>query len=94
MDAMIIKLIEYAKTSGYTAVNMGLVPLSGIENPDNIAEQIMKFASQKVSSLKHFQSLQFFKEKYAHNWKNKYLVFDNDFDLFQIPTALNKAMKP
>lgn len=94
MDAMIIKLIEYAKSNRYAAVNMGLVPLSGIENPDNTAEQIMKFASQKVGSLKHFQSLQFFKEKYAHDWQNKYLIFDNDFDLLQIPATLGKVMKP
>lgn len=94
MDAMIIQLIDYAKTNGFSSVNMGLAPLSGMEKPDNTAEQIMRFASQKIGSLKHFQSLHFFKEKYAGQWENKYLVFDNDFDLLQIPAVLAKVMKP
>lgn len=94
MDAMVIQLIEYAKTNGFVSVNMGLAPLSGIENPDNTAEQIMRFASQKIGSLKHFESLRFFKEKYAGQWENKYLIFNDDFDLLQIPAALGKVMKP
>lgn len=94
MDAMIIRLIEYAENNGFTSVNMGLAPLSGIQTPGNTAEQIMLFASQKIGSLKHFHSLQFFKEKYASVWENKYLIFSNDFELLQIPSALHEVMKP
>lgn len=94
MDAMIVKLWEYAKEKNIKYLNLGLIPLSGNTAPDNTAEQIMKFASQRVGSLKHYQTLRSFKEKYATIWANKYLVFGNDFDLLQLPLALNKVMKP
>ena len=74
--------------------NMGLVLFSGIENSDVVTEQIVHFVSQKSGSLKHFKSLQFFKEKYARSWENKYLVFEHDFDLLQVPSVLNSVMKP
>ncbi|UIR55615.1 phosphatidylglycerol lysyltransferase domain-containing protein [Sphingobacterium sp. SRCM116780] len=94
MDALVIKLVEYARNKRYKYINLGMVPMSGIESPDNPAEQIMKFAADKVGSFKHYQSLRDFKEKYATIWENKYLVFGNDFDLLQLPQALSKVMKP
>ncbi|MGS0747771.1 hypothetical protein [Halpernia sp. GG3] len=53
----------------------------------------MKYAYHRVGSLKHFQTLRFFKEKYATIWENKFLIYNNDFELLQIPAALNKVMK-
>jgi phosphatidylglycerol lysyltransferase len=35
-----------------------------------------------------------FKEKYATIWEDKYLVYDTDYDLLQLPAALNKVMQP
>lgn len=94
MDALIISLVDYARKKGTKYINLGMVPMSGIESPDNPAEQIMKFAADKVGSFKHYQSLRDFKEKYATIWENKYLIFGNDFDLLQLPQALSKVMKP
>lgn len=94
MDAMIVKLIEYAKEHNYKFLNLGLVPMDGLNKPENPAEQIIKIASQKMNSFKHYQSLKSFKEKYATDWAKKYLIFSDDFDLVQIPLALNKVLKP
>jgi phosphatidylglycerol lysyltransferase len=94
MDAMIVELVSYARKKGSKYINLGMVPMSGIESPDNPAEQIMKFAADKVGSFKHYQSLRDFKEKYATIWENKYLIFGNDFDLLQLPQALSKVMRP
>ncbi|SFI40307.1 flippase-like domain-containing protein [Halpernia frigidisoli] len=93
LDVLIVRLIEYSKEKNLKYLNMGLTPMSGIDEPDNPVEQIMKYAYHRVGSLKHFQTLRFFKEKYATVWENKYLVYNNDFELLQIPTALNKVMK-
>lgn len=93
MDLLMLKLIEYAKVNGRKFVNLGMAPLAGLENPDNTAEQIMKFAYNKIGSFKHYQSLRFFKEKYADSWNNKYLVYNTDTDLLQIPVTLNNIMK-
>ncbi|ASK28915.1 ABC transporter permease [Chryseobacterium sp. T16E-39] len=94
VDVLIVKLVEYAKSKNLKYVNMGMTPMAGIEQPNNTAEEIMKFAYQRVGSFKHYQTLRNFKEKYADIWENKYLVYNNDFELLQIPTALNKVMKP
>lgn len=94
MDAMIVKLVEYAKTKHIAYINLGLTPLGGLKDPDNTAEEILKFVYNRIGSFKHYQSLRDFKEKYADHWENKYLIYGNDFDLLQIPAALNKITKP
>lgn len=93
LDVLIVSLIDYSKSKNLKYLNMGLTPMSGIEEPDNPVEQIMKYAYHRVGSLKHFQTLRFFKEKYATIWENKFLIYNNDFELLQIPAALNKVMK-
>ncbi|WP_133440378.1 phosphatidylglycerol lysyltransferase domain-containing protein [Chryseobacterium salivictor] len=94
MDAMIVKLTEYAKSKKLMYINLGLTPLAGMKQPDNTAEEILKFVYNRIGSFKHYQSLRDFKEKYADQWENKYLIYGSDFDLLQIPAALNKITKP
>ncbi|MEP7110687.1 MAG: phosphatidylglycerol lysyltransferase domain-containing protein [Ferruginibacter sp.] len=94
MDALIIKAIQYGKEQGMQWLNLGLVPMSGITEPDNTAERVVKFAYEKIKRFQHYQGLRDFKEKYATGWLNKYLVYENDFDLIQLPAALNKVMQP
>ncbi|SEM29097.1 phosphatidylglycerol lysyltransferase [Chryseobacterium taichungense] len=93
-DALIIKLVEYSKSKNLKFINMGMTPMAGMEEPNNTAEEILKFAYHRVGSFKHYQTLRNFKEKYADLWENKYLVYDNDLDLLQLPAVLNKIMKP
>ena len=47
MDALIIKLIEYAKEKNYDFINLGLVPMTGTADPQSPPEQIMKYADRK-----------------------------------------------
>jgi len=94
MDALIIALIGYGKEREYQWLNLGLVPLSGITEPYSTAERVVKFAYEKIKRFQHYQGLRDFKEKYATQWLNKYLVYENDFDLVQLPAALNKVMQP
>lgn len=94
MDALIVEMIRYAKTQKYSYLNLGMVPMAGLEATGSPAEKIMKFASTRLGNFKHYHSLRDFKEKYATFWENKYLIFDNDFDLIPLPVALVKVMKP
>ena len=94
MDALIVKLVEYAKEKECDYINMGLVPMAGMAEPNSPAEQLMKFAGKKFKRFKHFHGLRDFKEKYATYWKDKFLVYENDYDLLQLPLALNKVMQP
>jgi len=94
MDALIVELIKYAKDKGYQYVNLGLAPMSGIEMPDNTAERVVKFAYEKIKRFRNYQGLRDFKEKFVTKWLNKYLIYQNDFDLIQLPAVLNKVMQP
>ncbi|WEK33687.1 MAG: phosphatidylglycerol lysyltransferase domain-containing protein [Candidatus Pseudobacter hemicellulosilyticus] len=93
MDALIVKLIDYAQGQGKQLLNLGLAPMTGITAPDNTPEQLINLAAQKIKRFRHYQGLRDFKEKYASIWENKYLVYDSDFDLLQLPVALNRVMK-
>ena len=93
-DALIIKLIEYARVNGYHYLNLGMATFTGITNPQNTPEQIEKYAAEKIRPLQHFHGLRNFKEKYATTWLNKYLIYDKDYDLWQIPMAIAKVMNP
>ncbi len=93
MDALIIELVKYAKERRLLYLNLGLVPMTGIEQPSNTAERLMQYAYEKIKRFRHYAGLREFKEKYASFWLNKYLIYENDFDLIQLPIALNKVMQ-
>jgi phosphatidylglycerol lysyltransferase len=93
MDALIIELVKYAREKKLKYLNLGLVPMAGIEQPENAAERLIRYAYEKIKRFRHYTGLREFKEKYATTWLNKYLVYENDFDLLQLPAALNKAMQ-
>jgi phosphatidylglycerol lysyltransferase len=94
MDALIIALIQHARQKELHFLNLGMVPMSGISQPENTAEKMVKYAYEKLRFFRHYQGLREFKEKYATAWTNKYLVYGHDFDLIQLPAALSKVMQP
>ncbi|NIG56879.1 lysylphosphatidylglycerol synthetase family protein [Chitinophaga sp. Cy-1792] len=94
MDALIIALIQDAQAKGLEFLNLGMVPMSGISQPQNTAERMVKYAYEKLRFFRHYQGLREFKDKYATEWTNKYLVYEHDFDLLQLPVALGKVMQP
>lgn len=94
MDALIIALIQDAQQKELHYLNLGMVPMSGIIQPENTAEKMVKYAYEKLRFFRHYQGLREFKEKYATEWTNKYLVYEHDFDLIQLPSALSKVMQP
>ena len=93
LDALIIKLIDFAKKSNFQFLNMGMVPFSGISEPQNITEVLAKFASQKINRFKKYRGLRDFKEKYVSYWSDRYLIYEYDVDIIAIVIALNKAFK-
>lgn len=94
MDALIIALILDAQQKGLQYLNLGMVPMSGISQPENTAEKMVKYAYEKLRFFRHYQGLREFKDKYATEWTNKYLIYEHDFDLVQLPAALSKVMQP
>jgi len=94
MDFMLIELFNYFKRQNIHFVNLGFAPLSGIEIPEDITERSMKFAYEKIKGFSHYKGLREYKEKFSPRWHDKYLVYEHDFDLLQVPALLSKIIKP
>ena len=93
MDYILVELFDYLKNKGCNSVNIGFAPLSGIDDPNTFKEKSIKFAYQKIKSFSHYKGLREYKEKFATHWENKYLIYNNDYDLIQIPGALARVIK-
>ncbi|WP_428229464.1 phosphatidylglycerol lysyltransferase domain-containing protein [Flavobacterium sp.] len=94
IDFMMVALFNYFKSKNITYVDLGLAPMSGIENPQTIQEKSMKYAYERVRSFSHYKGLRDFKDKFSPSWYNQYIVFTDDYDLLQIPRILSKVIKP
>lgn len=94
MDYMIIELFNYLKTLKIRYVNLGFAPMSGISDPHTFPERSMKFAYEKIKSFSHYKGLREYKEKFFPAWFNKYLIYQHDYDLLQVPTVLTNVIKP
>ncbi|HNW50696.1 MAG TPA: bifunctional lysylphosphatidylglycerol flippase/synthetase MprF [Prolixibacteraceae bacterium] len=94
MDFILIELFNYLKSMGYTNVNLGFAPMSGIDDPHTFPERSMRFAYQKIKSFSHYKGLREYKEKFDPVWYNKYLIYQHDYDLLQVPAVLTKVIKP
>jgi phosphatidylglycerol lysyltransferase len=94
MDFILIELFNYLKKQNYSSVNLGLAPMSGLDDPHTFPEKSMKFAYEKIRAFSHYKGLRDFKEKFSPGWKNEYLIYSHDYDLLQIPSVLTNIIKP
>lgn len=94
LDFILVELFKYLKSQGYSTVNLGFAPMSGLDDPHTFPEKSMKFAYEKIKSFSQYKGLRNFKEKFFPTWHNRYLIYTNDYDLLQVPNVLNKIIKP
>ncbi|GGG49015.1 phosphatidylglycerol lysyltransferase domain-containing protein [Bizionia arctica] len=94
MDFLYAKMMQHYKVLGYRTVNIGMVPLSGIDKPENMTEQALKLAYENIKKFSHYKSLRFFKEKFNPYWIKVYVAYDTDLDLVNLTKVLSRMMKP
>jgi len=94
MDFILVELFGYLKTKGFSFVNLGFAPMSGLNNPYTFQEKSMKFAYEKIQAFAHYKGLREYKQKFDPEWHNKYLIYQHDYELLQIPIILTKVIKP
>ncbi len=94
MDFILVELFNYVKSKGINFVNLGFAPMSGLDDPHTFPEKSMKFAYEKIRSFSQYKGLREYKEKFDPEWHNKYLIYQHDYDLLQIPTVLTNVIKP
>jgi len=93
MDYILIELFSYFRTGGIQYVNLGFAPMSGMNDPHNFPEKSMKFAYEKIRSFSHYKGQREYKEKFNPQWNDKFLVYNNDYDLLQVPAVLARVIK-
>ena len=94
MDYIMVELFNYLKPQGVISVNLGLAPISGLNDPHTFPERSMKFAYEKIKSFSHYKGLRDYKEKFEPEWHNQYLIYEHDYDLLKVPSVLAKVIKP
>jgi phosphatidylglycerol lysyltransferase len=94
MDFILIEMFNHLKSKGYKFVNLGFAPMSGLNDAHTFKEKSMKFAYEKIRSFSQYKGLREFKDKFDPVWYYKYLVYDNDYDLIQVPAVLSRVIKP
>lgn len=94
MDFLFVNMFEYLKSLGFKGCNLGMVPMSGIDVPENLQERVMKLAYERIRQFGHYKSLRSYKDKFEPNWQMMYLVYDAPFDLIYLPNALERVIEP
>lgn len=94
MDYLFVNMFGYLKSEGFKACNMGMVPMSGIDDPDNMQERILKLAYDHIRHFGHYKSLRAYKEKFDPRWQMMYLAYEAPYDLITLPGALESVFEP
>jgi phosphatidylglycerol lysyltransferase len=94
MDFILVKMFEYLKSLGFRACNMGMVPMSGIDDPENLQERVIKLGYERIRQFGHYKSLHDFKDKFQPQWQMMYLAYSAAYDLIYLPGALEQVVEP
>ena len=94
MDVIFVNMFEYLRSEGFRTCTLGMVPLSGIVKPENVEERVIKLAYEKIRQFSHYRGLHSFKDKFEPDWEMMYLAYNDPYDLFYLPRALDRVIKP
>ncbi len=90
MEYLFVELMLWGKQEGYRWFNLGVVPLSGLENRAFAPfwNRIGAFVFRYAENFYNFQGLREFKDKFDPVWEPKYLIFPGGFSLAGVLTDL------
>ncbi|MCB0585250.1 MAG: lysylphosphatidylglycerol synthetase family protein [Phaeodactylibacter sp.] len=92
MDFLFVNMFLTLKEQGFHRCDLGMVPMSGIDAPENVQERAIKLAYERMRQFSHYKSLRFFKEKFEPEWTAMHLAYSAPFDLVYLPGALEEVM--
>ena len=93
MDFLFINMFLRLKEQGFHRCDLGMVPMSGIDEPGNVQERVVKLAYERMRQFSHYKSLRFFKEKFDPEWTAMFLAYSAPFDLVYLPGALEQVLE-
>lgn len=90
MDFLFTHLMLWARQEGYRWFNLGMAPLSGIENrkPARLWNQVSSLVYQHAEPFYHFRGLRQYKQKFDPVWEPKYLATPGGLALPRVLTHL------
>lgn len=76
MDLLVVRAIESLREKGFSRLNLGMAPLSGLGgNPKaSLWERLCAFVYERGNRYYNFKGLRAFKEKFDPEWDARYLV--------------------
>ena len=94
MEYLFIQLILWGKKEGYHWFNLGMAPLSGLEDHElaPLWNRLGAFVFTYGEHFYNFQGLRQYKEKFDPQWKPKYLVCPGGIALPRIFTNLGSLI--
>jgi len=94
MEYLFIQLILWGKMEGYHWFNLGMAPLSGLEDHDLAPfwNRLGAFVFRHGEHFYNFQGLRHYKEKFDPEWKPKYLACPGGIALPRILTNLGSLI--
>ena len=97
VDYLLINLLDILSAKGYKSLNMGLSPLSGLDEESDdkktLVDNVLKFAYANGDPFFSFSGLYKFKAKYEPRWQDKYVVYRGGLSGFsKTMTALTRFM--
>ena len=93
MDYLFVKLFQYARERGYTRVSLGMAPMTGFQEREEVTleERAIHGMFQKLNFVFSFRGLHHYKAKFATSWEPRYLVYRNVLELPCIAFALRRV---
>ena len=90
MDFLFIQFILWAKNEGFQWFNMGMAPLSGLEQHELVPlwHRVGGLIFSHAETWYHFKGLRFYKDKFRPVWEPKYLACPNTLVLPRVLTDL------
>lgn len=97
-DFLLMNFIEHLRAEGYERLNLGLCPLSGLDEPEedkgSVIGSVLRFAYANGDRFYSFSGLHRFKAKYEPNWRDRYIAYQGGVRGFTRTTnALMRTMR-
>lgn len=97
-DFLMLGVIAQLRGDGVEVLNLGLCPLSGVDEPTSdettLIDRALRFAYSNGDRLYSFTGLKRFKSKYRPRWEARYIAYPGGVRNFtRVLAALNRAMK-
>lgn len=97
-DYLLVQFIGHVREQGFSRLNLGLSPLTGLDKIDDeektLIDTALRFAYANGDRLYSFSGLHRFKDKYEPHWSARYLAYRGGIAGFtRTVNALNGAMK-